>query len=52
MAKSKRIGKATDKDYLDEWRKYVDSFKNDNPVNLSETHAERLRRVARLEKSP
>ena len=52
MAKSKRIGKATDKDYLDEWRKYVDSFKNDNPVNLNETHAERLRRVARLEKSP
>ena len=27
MAKSKRLGKATDKDYLDEWRKYVDSFK-------------------------
>lgn len=47
-----RLGKATDKDYLDRWRRYCDNFRNATPVDLRETASEKLRRIARLEADP
>ena len=47
-----KLGKASDSDYLKLWRQYYDNFRNATPVNLHETSAERLKRVARLEAHP
>ena len=46
---AKRIGIASDKEYLDLFKQYCDNFKNATPVNTRETPAERLKRVAMLE---
>lgn len=47
-----RLGRATDKDYLQAWRQYVDNFRSSTPFSLSETKPEQLKRMARLEKNP
>lgn len=47
-----RVGIATDRDYLEMFRRYCDNFKNSTPINPRETQAERLARKQRLEKDP
>jgi len=49
---TQRIGKATDRDYLEAYRRYCENFKNATPINTRETQAERLRRIAHLEAHP
>ena len=49
---AKRIGIASDKEYLELFRQYCDNFKNSTPINTHETSAQRLRRVAMLEANP
>lgn len=47
-----RLGRATEKDWMDQWRRYCDNFRNATPVDLRETAAEKIRRIARLEADP
>ena len=47
---AKLTGQATDREHLERWRRYCDNFRNATPVDLAETPAERMRRVAGLEK--
>ena len=47
-----RIGKATDKEYLEHWERYRQSFRDATPVDLNETTPQRMKRVARLEADP
>ncbi len=47
-----RLGKATDKDYIEAWQKYCDNFRQATPINTRETQAERLKRIAYLEANP
>lgn len=47
-----RLGRATEKDYLEQWRAYCENFRRATPVDLRETQAARLRRVAALEADP
>ena len=49
---AKRIGIASDREYLELFRQYCDNFKNSTPINTHETSAQRLRRVAMLEANP
>ena len=49
---AKRIGIASDREYLELFRQYCDNFKNSTPINTQETSAQRLRRVAMLEANP
>lgn len=44
--------KATDKDYLEQWQKYCDNFRNATPTDLNETQADKFRRISRLENNP
>jgi hypothetical protein len=44
--------KATDKDYLEQWQKYCDNFRNATPTDLNETQADKFRRIHRLENNP
>lgn len=44
------LRRASDKDHLERWKSYVDNFHNATPVDLDETPAQRMRRVARLER--
>ena len=47
-----RVGKASDSEYLDKWKRFVDNFKNATPVDMSESVVDKRRRIARLEASP
>ena len=47
-----RIGKASDRDYLELFQRYCDNFKNATPINTRETQGERIARKNRLEKDP
>lgn len=47
-----RLSKATDKDYIELWQQYCANFRNATPIDMRETSAERLKRVARLEAHP
>lgn len=49
---ARRIGRAGDRDYLELWERYRESYRNDTPVNPLETQTERMARVAYLEKNP
>ena len=44
--------KATDKDYLEQWQKYCNNFRNATPTDLNETEADKFRRIHRLENNP
>ena len=44
--------KATDKDYLEQWQKYCDNFRNATPTDANETEADKFRRIRRLESNP
>lgn len=44
------VKRASDKDYIERWRKYCENFRNATPVDLSESPSERMARVARLER--
>lgn len=46
------ISKASDKEYLAAWREFKDSFSKSTTVDLSETPAQKRRRIAKLEKNP
>ena len=41
--------KRTDREYLDLWREFCDNIDNATPIDVRETHQEKLRRIARLE---
>lgn len=45
-----KIGRASDKDYIEAWRLFCDNFKNATPVDTTESKAEQLRRIAQLER--
>lgn len=45
-----RLGKATDRDYLEMFQRYCDNFRNSTPINPRETQGERLSRKNKLEK--
>lgn len=47
-----RIGKATDRDYLEMFERYRENFRNATPINTRESQAERLKRVRYLEAHP
>lgn len=47
-----RLTKATDKDYLQQWQKYCDNFRNATPADLSESEADKYKRVHTLEAKP
>ena len=47
-----RIGRASDKDYIELWQKYCHNFKQATPVDLKETNAQKVRRMTHLEANP
>lgn len=49
---AKRIAEASDSEYLKAWQSFRDNFRNATPVDAGETPAEKLKRIARLEKAP
>lgn len=50
MARS--ITQASDKEYLEAWRAFKESFAKEATVDLSESPAQKRRRIAKLEKAP
>lgn len=52
MAKIGKIGKATDKDYIELFEQYCENFRNSTPININERPAERIKRIATLEANP
>lgn len=44
--------KVSDKDYLEAWREFCENMDNATPIDLSESHGAKLKRIARLEKTP
>ena len=49
---ARRLGKATDADYLKLFESYCDNFKRATPVNTRESQAERTKRKIQLEAHP
>ncbi len=47
-----RLGRATDRDYIEAFQQFIANFRDSTPVDMSESKAEQLRRVAKLEKNP
>lgn len=47
-----KIRKPTDKQLLEEWRQYYESFISDVEVDTGENEADKLKRIARLEADP
>ena len=45
-----RLGKATDREYLEAFQRYCDNFRNATPINTRETQGERVVRKSKLEK--
>lgn len=41
--------KITDKEYLELWREFSDNMSRATPIDLSESHADKLKRIKRLE---
>ena len=41
--------KATDKEYLDLWREFCENMENATPIDLNESHSDKLKRIKRLE---
>lgn len=47
-----KIGKATDKDYIELFEQYCENFRNSTPININERPAERIKRTSMLEANP
>lgn len=45
-----KLGRATDKDYIEAWQQYCANFRDSTPVDTSENKVEQLRRIESLEK--
>lgn len=43
------VAPASNREHLERWRKYCENFRNSTPVDLSETPAQKMKRIARLE---
>ncbi|WP_298307246.1 hypothetical protein [Flavobacterium sp.] len=41
--------KVSDKEYLDLWREFCENMDNATPIDLSESHSDKLKRIKRLE---
>lgn len=52
MAKIGKIGKATDKDYIELFEQYCENFRNSTPININERPVERIKRISKLEANP
>jgi len=44
--------KVTDKEYLVQWREFCDNLDNATPIDLTETAANKLKRIKKLEDNP
>lgn len=44
--------KVSNKEYLDAWREFCENMDNATPIDLTESHGAKLRRIAHLEKNP
>lgn len=44
--------KVSDKEYLDLWREFCENMDNATPIDLTESHGAKLKRIAHLEKHP
>ncbi|SNB44099.1 conserved hypothetical protein [Flavobacterium psychrophilum] len=44
--------KVSNKEYLDLWREFCENMDNATPIDLNESHGEKLKRIAFLEKNP
>ena len=44
--------KVSNKEYLDQWREFCENMDNATPIDLTESHAAKLKRIAYLEKNP
>lgn len=44
--------KVTDKEYLEKWREFCENIDNATPIDLTESHSEKLKRIAKLETNP
>ncbi|PXY44515.1 hypothetical protein DMB68_13690 [Flavobacterium hydrophilum] len=44
--------KVSNKEYLDIWREFCENMDNATPIDLTESHGAKLRRIAHLEKNP
>ncbi len=47
-----RLGRATDREYIEAFRRYCENFRNATPVNMRETQGERIVRIERFEAHP
>ncbi len=47
-----RLTRASDKEYIERWQQFRDSFSKDVLIDNSESPTDKRRRIARLEKSP
>lgn len=44
--------KVSNKEYLDAWREFCENMDNATPIDLTESHGAKLKRIAHLEKNP
>ena len=44
--------KVSNKEYLDIWREFCENMDNATPIDLTESHGAKLKRIAHLEKNP
>ncbi len=51
MAKG-RIAQASDAEYIKAWAEFRENFKKATPVNVNESHGDKIKRIARLESRP
>ena len=47
-----KLGRATDKDYIEAWQQFIANFRDSTPIDMSESKIEQLRRIDVLEKKP
>lgn len=47
-----KLGRATDKDYIEAWQQFIANFRDSTPIDMAESKVEQLRRIERLEKDP
>lgn len=44
--------KVSNKEYLEQWREFCENMDNATPIDLTESHGAKLKRIAHLEKNP